>query len=96
MRRNRLLAFAPFASALALSLSLFAGNAGAAPAAAGSTSAHVMGIVHSGTQAAAVKAAAVANLTYHGGVSGSGVETGADKVYLIYWGSQWNNNDPVG
>jgi hypothetical protein len=33
------------------------------------------------------------NLTYHGGV---GVETGADKVYLIYWGSQWNNNDPSG
>jgi serine protease len=40
------------------------------------------------------------NLYYHGGtteagVSGDvGVETGADKVYLIYWGSQWNNNDP--
>ncbi len=25
-----------------------------------------------------------------------GVETGADKVYLVYWGSQWNNNDPSG
>ena len=34
------------------------------------------------------------NLTYHGG--SSGVETGADKVYLVYWGSQWNNNDPSG
>jgi hypothetical protein len=22
------------------------------------------------------------------------VETGADTVYLVYWGSQWNNNDP--
>jgi len=32
------------------------------------------------------------NLTYHGGTPG--VETGADKVYLVYWGSQWNNNDP--
>jgi len=34
------------------------------------------------------------NLTYHGGTPG--VETGADKVYLVYWGSQWNNNDPSG
>jgi hypothetical protein len=34
------------------------------------------------------------NLSYHGGVGGVGVETGADKVYLVYWGSQWNNNDP--
>jgi serine protease len=36
------------------------------------------------------------NLTYHGGVGGVGVETGPDKVYLVYWGSQWNNNDPSG
>jgi len=33
-------------------------------------------------------------LTFHGG--NPGVETGADKVYLVYWGSQWNNNDPSG
>jgi serine protease len=38
-----------------------------------------------------------ANLTYHGGVGGVGVETGSpSKVYLVYWGSQWNNNDPSG
>ena len=36
------------------------------------------------------------NLTYHGGVGGIGVETGGDRVYLVYWGSQWNNNDPSG
>jgi hypothetical protein len=36
------------------------------------------------------------NLNYHGGTGGVGVETGADKVYLVYWGSQWNNNDPSG
>ncbi len=36
------------------------------------------------------------DLYYHGGVGGYGVETGRDKVYLIYWGSQWNNNDPSG
>ena len=36
------------------------------------------------------------NLSYHGGTGGIGVETGADKVYLVYWGSQWTNNDPSG
>jgi hypothetical protein len=35
-------------------------------------------------------------LNYHGGTGGVGVETGADQVYLVYWGSQWNNNDPSG
>jgi serine protease len=44
--------------------------------------------------------AAAANLSYHGGISdGSagtiGVET-APKIYLVLWGSQWNNNDPSG
>ncbi len=36
------------------------------------------------------------NLYYHGGTGGVGVETGADRVYLVYWGSQWTNNDPSG
>src|SRR6185437_9921136 len=36
------------------------------------------------------------NLYYHGGTNGVGVETGVDQVYLIYWGSQWTNNDPSG
>lgn len=35
------------------------------------------------------------NLTYHGGTGGIGVET-APKIYLILWGSQWDNNDPSG
>ena len=35
------------------------------------------------------------NLSYHGGVGGIGVET-APKIYLVLWGSQWNNNDPSG
>lgn len=33
------------------------------------------------------------NLYYHGGYNGVGVET-APLVYLVFWGSQWNNNDP--
>lgn len=35
------------------------------------------------------------NLTYHGGIAGSGVVTGTDKVYLVLWGSQWSS-DPSG
>ena len=43
-----------------------------------------------------VQGASTANdLSYHGGVGGIGVET-APKVYLVLWGSQWNNNDPSG
>ena len=29
------------------------------------------------------------NLSYGGGTSGVGVTTGAPKVYLVFWGSQW-------
>lgn len=36
-----------------------------------------------------------ANLSYHGGTGGIGVET-APKIYLVLWGSQWNLNDPSG
>ena len=39
--------------------------------------------------------ASTTNLSYHGGTGGVGVET-APKVYLVFWGSQWNNNDPSG
>jgi hypothetical protein len=28
-------------------------------------------------------------LSYNGGVAGSGVVTGAPKVYVVFWGSQW-------
>ncbi len=34
-------------------------------------------------------------LYYHGGTGGIGVET-TPKIYLVLWGSQWNNNDPSG
>src|SRR5262249_40597395 len=37
------------------------------------------------------------NLTYHGGVGGSGVVTGPNAtVYLVLYGSQWTGNDPSG
>jgi serine protease len=35
------------------------------------------------------------NLIYNGGTGGIGVET-APKIYLVFWGSQWTNNDPSG
>src|SRR5579862_1047342 len=36
-----------------------------------------------------------ADLYYHGGIGGVGVET-APRIYLVLWGSQWNGNDPSG
>jgi len=33
--------------------------------------------------------ASAANLRYGGGVDGIGVTTGAEKVYLVFWGSGW-------
>jgi serine protease len=35
------------------------------------------------------------NLYYHGGTGGIGVET-APHIYVVFWGSQWINNDPSG
>jgi hypothetical protein len=35
------------------------------------------------------------NLYYHGGIGGIGVEP-KPRIYLVLWGSQWNNNDPSG
>src|SRR5512133_1382533 len=51
-------------------------------------------------QASKARPVRSSNLSYHGGVSDGtagaiGVET-APKVYLVLWGSQWNNNDPSG
>ena len=35
-------------------------------------------------------------LSYQGGIGGAGVVTGGDKVFVVFWGSQWNGNDPSG
>jgi hypothetical protein len=55
------------------------------------------GYAHHGN---AARTGGSANLYYHGGVSDGtagtiGVET-TPKVYLVFWGSQWTNNDPSG
>jgi serine protease len=48
----------------------------------------------------ATSTATTSELTYHGGTADGaagtiGVET-APQIYLVLWGSQWNNNDPSG
>jgi serine protease len=40
-------------------------------------------------------ASTLGSLYYHGGSGGIGVET-APKIYLVFWGTQWLNNDPSG
>jgi serine protease len=40
-------------------------------------------------------ASSLSDLSYRGGIGGTGVET-LPKVYLVLWGSQWNSNDPNG
>ena len=62
-------------------------------------------VIHATVEAAARArgaggASTASNLYYHGGaLDGSagtvGVET-RPKIYLVFWGSQWNNNDPSG
>jgi len=44
---------------------------------------------HSASQDGAVPAANFLNLSYGGGVNGVGVTSGHEKVYLVFWGSQW-------
>jgi hypothetical protein len=36
------------------------------------------------------------NLLYGGGIDGVGVTTGAEKVYLVFWGSQWGTEGTNG
>ncbi|GAC1503056.1 MAG: hypothetical protein NVS1B6_10120 [Steroidobacteraceae bacterium] len=43
--------------------------------------------------------ATTSNLTYHGGTLDGSITIGVETmptIYLVLWGSQWNNNDPSG
>ncbi len=44
----------------------------------------------------AIPANSTANLRYGGGVDGIGVTTGAPKVYLVFWGTQWGTQSTDG
>ena len=56
-------------------------------------------VIHATVEGAAharVNAASTSNdLNYRGGTGGIGVET-VPQIYLVFWGSQWNHNDPSG
>lgn len=45
---------------------------------------------------AAVPAASRMNLSYGGGIHGKGVTSGHEKVYLVFWGSQWGSRGKDG
>ena len=51
--------------------------------------------VHDGKELSRISTAP-APLAYRGGYQGTGVMTGATNIVLVYWGSQWTNNDPSG
>ena len=46
--------------------------------------------------AATRSASSIDNLAYGGGVDGIGVTTGTEKVYLVFWGSQWGTQSTDG
>jgi len=41
--------------------------------------------------ASTARSASTGNLLYKGGIGGVGVVTGAPRVYLVFWGSQWGS-----
>ena len=55
--------------------------------------AKMRGWVHNHPQAAALSAN---DLNYGGGIDGIGVTTGAEKVYLVFYGSQWGTQSTNG
>ena len=85
-------------SLTAVGIATMLGWAGSAMTTAVAQSPGGMETVHQSSVRAARPASSSSgsNLYYHGGTGGYGVETGADRVYLVYWGSQWNKNDPSG
>jgi hypothetical protein len=90
--RSLLVPSVAVSAAAVLALTAPATTVAAARSAAGTGAVQQMTVRPAHTHAASTSS----NLYYHGGVGGVGVETGSDNVYLVYWGSQWNNNDPSG
>jgi serine protease len=83
------------AATLAIALSGFVRTAGAAPLARGEVLQRAISMRVRGAACHHHCGGGGNNLFYHGGVGGVGVET-APKIYLVFWGSQWTNNDPSG
>jgi hypothetical protein len=92
-RRRRLARLAALASTAAvIGLMAPASARAGTPAQSGDLAGHPYrhGLVE--TIGATVPSIGLNNLSYGGGVSGVGVSTGAEKVYLVFWGSQWGNS----
>jgi hypothetical protein len=51
---------------------------------------------YSAAHPSAIPADSSANLRYGGGVDGIGVTTGHEKVYLVFWGTQWGTQSTNG
>lgn len=84
------------AAALAVGSAAAAAPAAAAPSRLDTVPSHAVhyptvGAAHASRAAKGLATAASGSgqLSYQGGVSGVGVTTGAPKVYLVFWGSQW-------
>ncbi len=88
MKRSRTLIFVTLAVAIAVVITLLSSISPV------SASREVLPPIHTlQVKNACHNCGGSSNLSYHGGKNGVGVETGPDKVYLIYWGSQWNSNE---
>jgi serine protease len=91
-----------FAAAGVLTTGLAGAIVQATPAAATSTHAYRHGLVptlayYNAHKAQFVQAATGPNdMSFGGGISGVGVTTGHEQVYLVFWGSQWGTQSTNG
>jgi len=82
----------------ALATGLSCANASASATVEHSTTHHVHGLVPTVSAAQAAHASSRApllstkTLRYGGGVDGIGVTTGKEKVYIVFWGTQWGTS----
>ena len=82
----------------ALATGLSCANASASATVEHSTTHHVHGLVPRVSAAQAAHASSRApqlsskTLRYGGGVDGIGVTTGKEKVYIVFWGTQWGTS----
>ncbi|MDQ1398739.1 MAG: hypothetical protein QOK20_671 [Acidimicrobiaceae bacterium] len=84
---------APLYGGVALAASSAApGTAAASPGYRHGTVPTVAAAAAASRNAAQSPAAVTTNLVYGGGIAGVGVTTGAPKVYLVFWGSQWGSS----
>ncbi|MFL6164531.1 MAG: hypothetical protein ACJ74U_20225 [Jatrophihabitantaceae bacterium] len=84
------------AAAAALVVGMTAGSAtAAAPATPAAPTGHPHGVVptvQAAQHANSIHAIGAKTLSYGGGVDGIGVTTGKEKVYVVFWGTQWGTS----